>query len=92
MKKDIIYGFITVRTSSTRLPNKCLLPLGNDSVLEHVIKRCLRYDIEPIVCTTSHSGDDVIKEISDKIRKKDPFFWLDKFFMLLTLSKNFLQD
>lgn len=70
MKKDIIYGFITVRTSSTRLPNKCLLPLGNDSVLEHVIKRCLRYGIEPIVCTTSHSGDDVIKEISNKLNVK----------------------
>ena len=49
MKKDIIYGFITVRTSSTRLPNKCLLPLGNESVIEHVIKRCLTYSIEPIV-------------------------------------------
>ena len=70
MKKDIIYGFITVRTSSTRLPNKCLLPLGNDSVLEHVIKRCLRNGIEPIVCTTPHSGDDVIKEISNKLNVK----------------------
>ena len=27
-------GFITVRTSSTRLPNKCLLPLGDDMGLE----------------------------------------------------------
>ena len=64
MKRDVIYGFITVRTSSTRLPNKCLLPLGDNSVLEHVIKRCLSYGIKPIVCTTSNSSDDVIKQIS----------------------------
>jgi spore coat polysaccharide biosynthesis protein SpsF len=70
MKKDIIYGFITVRTSSTRLPNKCLLPLGNESVIEHVIKRCLTYSIEPIVCTTSDSSDDVIEKISNKLNVK----------------------
>ena len=70
MKNDTIYGFITVRTSSTRLPNKCLLPLGNNSVLEHVIKRCLSNGIEPIVCTTSHSSDDVIEEISNKLNIK----------------------
>ena len=48
----IIHGFITVRTSSTRLPNKCLLPLGENNILTSVILRCIKYNIEPIVCTS----------------------------------------
>jgi len=70
MSENKVYGFITVRTSSTRLPNKCLLPLGNNSVIEHVIKRCLSYGIEPIVCTTSDPSDDIIKQISNKLNVK----------------------
>jgi spore coat polysaccharide biosynthesis protein SpsF len=70
MKNETIYGFITVRTNSTRLPKKCLLTLGQDSIIEHVIKRCLIYNIEPVVCTTSNSGDDVIEKISNKLNVK----------------------
>lgn len=59
-------GFITVRTKSTRLPNKCLLSFGDSTVLNHVIRRALFYSIDPIVCTSSLKEDDVIEEIANK--------------------------
>lgn len=59
-----IPGFITVRTSSTRLPAKCLLPFGDGNVLEHVIRRASFFGIDPIVCTTIETVDDVIEAIS----------------------------
>ncbi|QWD62352.1 cytidylyltransferase domain-containing protein [Polynucleobacter sp. MWH-UH25E] len=59
-----VSGFITVRTSSSRLPNKCLLPFGDGNVLEHVIRRAKHYEIEPIVCTSTDKSDDIIVEIA----------------------------
>jgi spore coat polysaccharide biosynthesis protein SpsF len=66
MSKEIIPGFVTVRTSSTRLPAKCLLPFGDGNVLEHVIRRARAYGIEPIICTSFDESDDVIEEIAIK--------------------------
>jgi len=63
----MINGFITVRTGSSRLPNKCLLKFGkSDSVLEHIIERTKRYNINPIICTSTNKNDDIIEEISSK--------------------------
>ena len=59
-------GFITVRTSSTRLPKKCLLPFGESTVLNHIIRRAVSYGIEPIVCTSTSKEDDIIQEIANK--------------------------
>jgi spore coat polysaccharide biosynthesis protein SpsF (cytidylyltransferase family) len=59
-----IPAFITVRTLSERLPNKCLLPFGESNVLVHIVKRSKHYDLEPIVCTTVDSTDDIIEEIA----------------------------
>jgi spore coat polysaccharide biosynthesis protein SpsF len=59
-------GFITVRSSSTRLPKKCLLPFGESTVLNHIIRRAVSYDIEPIVCTSTSKDDDIIEEIANK--------------------------
>jgi len=61
-----IPAFITVRTTSSRLPKKCLLPFGEGNVLEHVIRRAKYYDLDPIVCTTVESADDILKEIAAK--------------------------
>ncbi len=36
---------ITVRTSSSRLPQKCLLPFGNGNVFEHIIRRAKHYNL-----------------------------------------------
>ena len=60
----MIFGFITVRCGSSRLPSKCLKEFGKYSVIEHVIERCRQYEIEPIVCTTCSEEDNVIIEIS----------------------------
>ena len=61
-----IPGFITVRSASSRLPKKCLLPFGDGNVLEHIIRRSKYYDLEPIVCTTFDPSDDVIQDITEK--------------------------
>lgn len=56
-------AFITVRTASTRFPNKCLNYLGGISVIEHVIKRTIHSNFDPIVCTSVNSEDDKVEEI-----------------------------
>ena len=65
-----ISAFITVRTASTRLPNKCLLDFGQYNVLEHVIRRCKTSNLDPIVCTTTKSSDDIIDKISTSLKAK----------------------
>jgi spore coat polysaccharide biosynthesis protein SpsF len=57
-------GFVTVRTSSSRLPAKCLLPFGDGTVLHHMIRRTRAFSIDPIVCTSTHPSDDAIEDIS----------------------------
>jgi len=65
MTNDPIPGLVTVRTSSSRLPQKCLLPFGPDgNVLEHIIRRARAFGIEPIVCTSVDASDDVIERIA----------------------------
>ena len=61
----MIPTFITVRSSSGRLPNKCLLPLGQCNVLEHVIRRCKFFGFRTIVCTTTEKTDEVVEHISN---------------------------
>jgi spore coat polysaccharide biosynthesis protein SpsF (cytidylyltransferase family) len=60
----MIPAFITVRTASTRLPGKCLLPFGNGNVLEHVIRRARHYELDAIVCTSVDPADGVIEKIA----------------------------
>jgi spore coat polysaccharide biosynthesis protein SpsF len=60
-----IPGFITVRSSSTRLSGKCFLPFGeNCNVLQHIIRRANHYEIEPIICTSIDPSDDEIEKIA----------------------------
>jgi spore coat polysaccharide biosynthesis protein SpsF len=62
-----IPGFVTVRSSSSRLPGKCFLPFGdNCNVLEHIVRRAKHYDIEPIICTSVDSSDDQIEQLAKK--------------------------
>lgn len=63
-------GFITVRTSSSRLPNKCLLPLGDDTVISHVVKRAIASGIEPIICTSTDPSDDVLEDTAKELGVK----------------------
>lgn len=57
----VIDAIITVRAASTRLPNKCFLNLGQRSVLKHVIERCLKNGLQPLVATTLN--DRAIEEL-----------------------------
>ena len=63
----IIPGLITVRSTSSRLPKKCFLPFGeNMNVLQHIIRRAIHYDIDPIVCTSIDPSDDAIEKLAKK--------------------------
>ena len=66
MSGSEVIGFISVRTNSTRLPKKCLLSFGESTVLNHIIRRAVSYDIEPIVCTSVSKEDDIIEDIAIK--------------------------
>lgn len=61
-------GVITVRLSSSRLPQKALLPLAGKRVIDHVIIRAkegLDKGLSHIVvCTSTESEDDVFKQIA----------------------------
>jgi spore coat polysaccharide biosynthesis protein SpsF (cytidylyltransferase family) len=65
-----ISAFITVRTRSSRLPQKCLLPFGDCNVIEHIIHRTKHYQLEPIICTSIDSSDDILEEIAQNERVK----------------------
>lgn len=61
--------FLTVKTDSSRLPKKALLPIGNEtSTLQFLIKRLKkRFNTQNIiVCTTDRSIDDQVVEIAVK--------------------------
>ena len=62
-----IYGLITVRSESSRLPGKCFLPLGNKSVIESVIDRCKDSGIIPIICTTISPADNSLEQLSKNL-------------------------
>jgi len=66
MSEQTVPGLVTVRTSSTRLPAKCLLPFGDGNVLEHIIRRASAFGVEPIVCTSIDASDDVIEQIAKR--------------------------
>tara|TARA_B100001059_G_C17771739_1_gene548866 strand:- start:360 stop:1103 length:744 start_codon:yes stop_codon:yes gene_type:complete len=60
-------GLITVRTSSSRFPNKCLSRFFNEnSLLEYIISRTKFFNIEPIICTSVSKSDDIIEKIAIK--------------------------
>jgi len=66
---------ITVRMSSSRLPNKALFKLGDDTILEYQIKslqRCKTID-KIIVCTSTQVYDDVIVETINKLKLPNVF-------------------
>tara|TARA_B000000565_G_scaffold146239_1_gene110632 strand:- start:1624 stop:2361 length:738 start_codon:yes stop_codon:yes gene_type:complete len=63
-------ALITVRSQSSRLPNKCFLEFGEFSVIEHIIKRTLHYNLSPIVCTTNAKEDVEIVNICKSLGVK----------------------
>ena len=64
-------GLITVRTSSSRLKNKCLLYLNKKiRVIEHIILRCIDADLVPILCTSKNKSDDILIKIQKNLKQK----------------------
>lgn len=59
---------ITVRTSSTRLPQKALLPIKGKSTIEHLIDRTklVQNTNKIILCTSDQSEDDILIKIAQK--------------------------
>lgn len=70
--KNKIPSIVTVRTKSTRLPEKCLLDFGNKSLIEHIIDRCIATNLDPIICTTKETSDDKLIDIA--LAKKVKYF------------------
>ena len=60
--------FITVRTGSTRLPQKALIKIQNKTTIEHLIHRVKRSEKTDkiIVCTTMLEEDNIICELAEK--------------------------
>jgi len=61
-------ALITVRTGSTRLPNKALLKINGKTTIEHLIQRIKKSKLvdEIILCTTTLPEDDVLCRIALK--------------------------
>jgi spore coat polysaccharide biosynthesis protein SpsF len=60
--------FVTVRSKSTRLPNKAMLEIKSKPTIQHVIERAKRSKLADmvVVCTTDHSEDDAICRIAER--------------------------
>jgi spore coat polysaccharide biosynthesis protein SpsF len=57
-------AIVTIRNSSSRLPQKALAPITNSDVsLEIVIQRAQMIGVPVIVATSSDSGDDTIENV-----------------------------
>ena len=57
---------ITVRTGSTRLPNKATLKFGNSTTIEYLIDRMknVKNDVNIILCTTTLDRDQILVDIA----------------------------
>lgn len=68
MQFDSPAVFITSRTQSSRLPNKCLLKLNGKMVIEHIIDRAklIKKTDKIILCTTNEKEDNILCEIANK--------------------------
>lgn len=60
--------FITVRTGSTRLPHKALLPIRGISTIEHLINRTklVKNTNKIILCTSDQREDNILEKIAEK--------------------------
>lgn len=69
---DKIIAIIQARTSSTRLPGKVLMSIGNKTILEWVIERTKKasYVDEVIVATSTKKQDDIIEKLCKKLNIK----------------------
>jgi spore coat polysaccharide biosynthesis protein SpsF len=65
-----IPGIILVRTSSSRLPEKCLLDFEGKTVIEHVVDRAKHFGFDPVVCTTEEKADNRLVDLFSTTKTK----------------------
>ena len=60
--------FISVRTGSTRLPNKSILKIKDKYTIEYVIDsvKKSKYADEIVLCTTKRINDTMLCDIAEK--------------------------
>lgn len=60
--------FITVRSESSRLPGKALLPISGRSTIEHLIDRIktVKRAGSIVLCTSDHASDDALAAIASR--------------------------
>ena len=65
----MIVGIIQARMSSTRLPGKVMLKVGNVPLLQHMIERVSQSEKldKIIVATTTNQVDDIIENLCKKM-------------------------
>lgn len=68
---------ITVRSASSRLKKKCFLRLGKFTLIDHVILRAKKFNLNPILCTSDLKRDFIFKKIAAK-HKIEVFFGSEK--------------
>ena len=58
--------FITVRTGSKRLANKCLLKINGTTTIEHLIRRVKKSKKTDLIvlCTSNNKEDDILCDIA----------------------------
>lgn len=61
-----IYVFITVRTTSSRLPRKCLKQINKKKIIEIIIDRAKRIGYPIILLTTKDKSDDILCRLANK--------------------------
>ena len=68
MEFDSPAVFITARTKSSRLPEKCLLEINGKKIIEHIIERAklIQNSHKIILCTTLEESDNILCEIAEQ--------------------------
>jgi spore coat polysaccharide biosynthesis protein SpsF len=56
-----LVSLVQARMSSGRLPGKVLLPLGDGTVLDQVVRRAAAFSSQVVVCTSQDASDDPLE-------------------------------
>lgn len=63
--KKTDFAIVTVRNSSSRLPNKAIMPIkGKIRSIDIVIERAKKTDLPVVVATSTHKSDDIFEVIA----------------------------
>lgn len=93
MKALITSAGLGTRLEKIKHTNKCLLHVGDKSILERSISTLQRYGINDIYVITGHFADKVEKEVQDKATCIfNPFYKISGIVVSIWFSKMFLYN